>query len=172
MPSHPRLYLKLSIHLLSGHPRLLPRVRCLAHGQSGDGFLLGGWAGGASLPIAICLLASHETSVQQQMAQQVLTQFQESPDAWTRVPDILERSSFPQTKVRPDPASNAFASSSCAVHRSANPGEADHHEVEISPRGPASRYVSILRRVSAGLNDRLLRNPELYCWCHGEGCVG
>ncbi|KAI0736893.1 CRM1 C terminal-domain-containing protein [Fomitopsis betulina] len=35
---------------------------------------------------------------EQQMAQRVLTQFQESPDAWTRVPDILEHSSFPQTK--------------------------------------------------------------------------
>ncbi|KAH9934873.1 CRM1 C terminal-domain-containing protein [Fomitopsis serialis] len=35
---------------------------------------------------------------EQQLAQQVLTQFQENPDAWTRVPDILERSSFPQTK--------------------------------------------------------------------------
>jgi exportin-1 len=34
------------------------------------------------------------------MAQQVLTQFQEHPDAWTRVPDILERSAFPQAKVR------------------------------------------------------------------------
>ena len=34
------------------------------------------------------------------MAQQVLTQFQESPDAWTRVPDILERASNPQSKVR------------------------------------------------------------------------
>jgi exportin-1 len=34
------------------------------------------------------------------MAQQVLTQFQEHPDAWTRVPDIMERSSYPQTKVR------------------------------------------------------------------------
>jgi len=35
---------------------------------------------------------------EQQMAQQVLTQFQEHPDAWTRVPDILERSAFPQAK--------------------------------------------------------------------------
>ncbi|KAF9818890.1 hypothetical protein IEO21_02428 [Rhodonia placenta] len=35
---------------------------------------------------------------EQQMAQQVLTQFQDNPDAWTRVPDVLERSSFPQTK--------------------------------------------------------------------------
>lgn len=42
----------------------------------------------------------HKCGVQQQMAQQVLTQFQDNPDAWTRVPDVLERSSFPQTKVR------------------------------------------------------------------------
>ncbi|KAI0041543.1 hypothetical protein FA95DRAFT_1683146 [Auriscalpium vulgare] len=35
---------------------------------------------------------------EQQVAQQVLSQFQESPDAWTRVPDIMERSSYPQTK--------------------------------------------------------------------------
>ncbi|KIM49467.1 hypothetical protein M413DRAFT_438653 [Hebeloma cylindrosporum] len=35
---------------------------------------------------------------EQQMAQQVLTQFQEHPDSWTRVPDILEKSSFPQAK--------------------------------------------------------------------------
>ncbi|KJA20251.1 hypothetical protein HYPSUDRAFT_203952 [Hypholoma sublateritium FD-334 SS-4] len=34
----------------------------------------------------------------QQMAQQILTQFQEHPDSWTRVPDILEKSSFPQAK--------------------------------------------------------------------------
>ncbi|KAF8652764.1 hypothetical protein AX16_004260 [Volvariella volvacea WC 439] len=34
----------------------------------------------------------------QQLAQQVLTQFQEHPDAWIRVPDIMERSSYPQTK--------------------------------------------------------------------------
>ncbi|KAH9171526.1 CRM1 C terminal-domain-containing protein [Lactarius sanguifluus] len=34
----------------------------------------------------------------QQVAQQVLTQFQEHPDAWTRVPDIMERSSYSQTK--------------------------------------------------------------------------
>lgn len=35
---------------------------------------------------------------EQQMAQQVLTQFEEHPDAWTRVPDIMERSTFPQSK--------------------------------------------------------------------------
>ncbi|CAK5279627.1 unnamed protein product [Mycena citricolor] len=38
------------------------------------------------------------TGQEQQLAQQVLTQFQDSPDAWTRVPDILERSTFPQAK--------------------------------------------------------------------------
>ncbi|KII89060.1 hypothetical protein PLICRDRAFT_160125 [Plicaturopsis crispa FD-325 SS-3] len=38
------------------------------------------------------------TGQEQQMAQQVLTQFQEHPDAWTRVPDILERSANPQAK--------------------------------------------------------------------------
>ncbi|KAG5219590.1 Exportin [Salix suchowensis] len=32
------------------------------------------------------------------MAQQVLTQFQEHADAWMRVPDIMEGSSFPQSK--------------------------------------------------------------------------
>ncbi|KAF9009428.1 CRM1 C terminal-domain-containing protein [Cyathus striatus] len=35
---------------------------------------------------------------EQQVAQQVLTQFQEHPDSWTKVPDILKRSSFPQSK--------------------------------------------------------------------------
>ncbi|TDL27514.1 hypothetical protein BD410DRAFT_782606 [Rickenella mellea] len=38
------------------------------------------------------------TGQEQQLAQQVLTQFQEHPDGWTRVPDILERSSFQQSK--------------------------------------------------------------------------
>jgi len=33
------------------------------------------------------------------MAQAILTQFQEHPDSWTKVPDILESSTFPQTKV-------------------------------------------------------------------------
>ncbi|EKM83052.1 hypothetical protein AGABI1DRAFT_111574 [Agaricus bisporus var. burnettii JB137-S8] len=35
---------------------------------------------------------------EQQMAQQVLTQFQEHTDSWTRVPDILEKSSYHQSK--------------------------------------------------------------------------
>lgn len=35
---------------------------------------------------------------QQQQAQTVLTQFQDHPDAWQRVPEILERSSNTQTK--------------------------------------------------------------------------
>ncbi|KAF8507275.1 CRM1 C terminal-domain-containing protein [Gautieria morchelliformis] len=33
-----------------------------------------------------------------QLAQQVLTQFQESPDSWQRVPKVLEESTFPQAK--------------------------------------------------------------------------
>ncbi|KAH7889656.1 CRM1 C terminal-domain-containing protein [Phlebopus sp. FC_14] len=35
---------------------------------------------------------------EQQLAQQVLTQFEEHPDAWTRVPEIMERSTFQQSK--------------------------------------------------------------------------
>ncbi|KAH8117546.1 CRM1 C terminal-domain-containing protein [Phellopilus nigrolimitatus] len=35
---------------------------------------------------------------EQQVAQQVLTQFEEHPDSWSRVPEILERSSFQQSK--------------------------------------------------------------------------
>lgn len=43
--------------------------------------------------------SNRHPDIQRQMAQQILTQFQEHPDAWTRVPDILERSSYPQSKV-------------------------------------------------------------------------
>ncbi|KAJ3820851.1 CRM1 C terminal-domain-containing protein [Lentinula raphanica] len=35
---------------------------------------------------------------EQQMAQQVLTRFEEHPDSWTKVPIILENSNFPQAK--------------------------------------------------------------------------
>ncbi|KAJ7088867.1 CRM1 C terminal-domain-containing protein [Mycena belliarum] len=35
---------------------------------------------------------------EQQMAQLVLTQFEEHPESWTRVPEILEKSTFPQSK--------------------------------------------------------------------------
>ncbi|CAA7265387.1 unnamed protein product [Cyclocybe aegerita] len=35
---------------------------------------------------------------EQQLAQQILTQFEDNLDSWTRVPDILEKSSFPQSK--------------------------------------------------------------------------
>ncbi|KAG6919966.1 Exportin-1 [Tephrocybe rancida] len=35
---------------------------------------------------------------ERQLAQQVLTQLEEHPDSWTRVPDILEKSNFPQSK--------------------------------------------------------------------------
>lgn len=36
----------------------------------------------------------------QRMAQQVLAQFQEHPEAWQRVPAVLQQSSKSQTKVR------------------------------------------------------------------------
>ncbi|KAJ3733053.1 CRM1 C terminal-domain-containing protein [Lentinula guzmanii] len=35
---------------------------------------------------------------ERQMAQQVLTRFEENPDSWTKVPIILENSNFPQAK--------------------------------------------------------------------------
>lgn len=40
-----------------------------------------------------------DTGLQQQQAQQVLTQFQENPEAWQRVPAILETSNNLNTKV-------------------------------------------------------------------------
>ena len=61
------------------------------------------------------------------MAQQVLTQFQEHPDSWTRVPDILDKSSFPQSKVgilvnwMPD------HSNMITVHWPSNPRKAYHN---------------------------------------------
>ncbi|KAJ7582831.1 CRM1 C terminal-domain-containing protein [Mycena floridula] len=45
------------------------------------------------------VMAFYTTSgAEQQNAQRILTQFQENPESWTKVPDILERSSFPQAK--------------------------------------------------------------------------
>ncbi|KAE9400788.1 hypothetical protein BT96DRAFT_965198 [Gymnopus androsaceus JB14] len=38
------------------------------------------------------------SGAEQQMAQQILTRFEENPDSWTKVPTILENSSFPQAK--------------------------------------------------------------------------
>jgi exportin-1 len=46
----------------------------------------------------VTALYSGSGGKEQQLAQQILTQFQDNPEAWTRVPDIMERSSFPQTK--------------------------------------------------------------------------
>ncbi|KAI0063955.1 Xpo1-domain-containing protein [Artomyces pyxidatus] len=51
----------------------------------------------------VMALYSGSGGKEQQLAQQVLFQFQDSPDAWTRVPDIMERFSYPQTKVRVPP---------------------------------------------------------------------
>ncbi|KAI0262870.1 CRM1 C terminal-domain-containing protein [Gloeopeniophorella convolvens] len=47
---------------------------------------------------AVVKMYSGSGGKDQQLAQQVLTQFQNHPDAWTRVPDIIEKSSYPQTK--------------------------------------------------------------------------
>lgn len=80
------------------------------------------------------------------MAQQVLTQFQENPDAWTRVPDILERSSFPQTKVRVLRIAcrvYVLTDQIYAVYRAPDLGEAHYNEVEVASRGSAARSVSI-----------------------------
>lgn len=49
------------------------------------------------------------TFPQQQMAQQVLTQLEEHPDAWTRVPEIMERSTFQQSKVYPSRLPSFFS---------------------------------------------------------------
>ncbi|KAI0050022.1 hypothetical protein FA95DRAFT_703225 [Auriscalpium vulgare] len=46
----------------------------------------------------VTTLYSGSGGQEQQLAQQVLTQFQESPEAWTRVPDIIVQSSNSQTK--------------------------------------------------------------------------
>ncbi|KAJ7273547.1 CRM1 C terminal-domain-containing protein [Mycena haematopus] len=51
-----------------------------------------------SLMDKVAMAFYRSTGAEQQLAQQVLTQFQEHPDAWTRVPDILEKSTFPQAK--------------------------------------------------------------------------
>jgi hypothetical protein len=48
---------------------------------------------------ALWLRAEHTRFVQQHMAQQILAQFQEHPEAWQRVPVILESSSNSQAKV-------------------------------------------------------------------------
>lgn len=45
------------------------------------------------------MCATRFTLLQQKMAGQVLPQFQEHPDAWQRVPAILQQSSSAQTKV-------------------------------------------------------------------------
>jgi hypothetical protein len=47
----------------------------------------------------LCDFLKDMDRMQRQMAQQVLTQFQENPDAWQRVPKVLEESSHPQAKA-------------------------------------------------------------------------
>jgi hypothetical protein len=81
---------------------------------------------------------------QQQLAQQVLTQFKEHPDAWTRVPDILEKSSFPQTKVIYFDSIHhvtgiGWLSNFDLVHRAPNPRNFDLDALEVIAGGTAAR---------------------------------
>lgn len=103
--------LVIDVHRLTfchvGHSRLQPRLRCLPHGQGCYGLLLRSGSRGTYtlkhlMTLLVDLCIAHNFCLQQQQAQQVLTQFQENPDSWTRVPDILEHSSFPQAKVCSD----------------------------------------------------------------------
>ena len=64
------------------------------------------------------------------MAQQVLTQLEEHPDAWTRVPEIMERSSFQQSKVRTRPHTRYSHPHLYLVHRSPDPRETHHYTLE------------------------------------------
>lgn len=67
------------------------------------------------------------------MAQQVLTQFEEHPDAWTRVPDIMERSTFTQSKVTNLLPVSPMMADARAVHRPADLRETHHNAVEDAP---------------------------------------
>lgn len=76
------------------------------------------------------------------MAQQVLTQFQEHTDSWTRVPDILEKSSYHQSKVGKIVSCRvARHNHQRTVYRSPNIRETDSDEVENPPGWTAARYV-------------------------------
>lgn len=102
-----------------------------------------------------------ELRFQQQLAQRVLTQFQEHPESWTRVPFILEQSSNPQSKVRRrvtlpftpspsvtspdrlalrDPANSRLI---LVVYRVADTGKAHQHKMENPTRGTTARYVTV-----------------------------
>lgn len=81
------------------------------------------------------------------MAGQVLPQFQEHPDAWQRVPAILQQSSSTQTKVsnykrgtqHVDLIIDCGNLSFAAVHRFADPGQADCNKVEGTTYRPTAR---------------------------------
>lgn len=77
---------------------------------------------------------------QSAMAQQVLTQFQDNPESWTRVPEILEKSSFPQAKVNQVSYSSYSKLDLLAtVHRSSNFRETNPNKVEDSSRRSTAR---------------------------------
>ena len=79
------------------------------------------------LPISTPLISS-----QQQMAQHVLTQLEEHPDAWTRVPEIMEKSTFQQSKVFTSLSAHYPSHPLHSVYRSADSRETHHHTLENS----------------------------------------
>lgn len=81
------------------------------------------------------------------MAQQVLTQFQEHPDAWQRVPGVLQQASNLQTKVCS--LSVSFGSYKAdhtfdrSVHWSSSFGKANPNSMEGSSCRAERRYVAL-----------------------------
>lgn len=68
------------------------------------------------------------------MAQQLLTQFQDHEESWTRADVILEKSTVPQTKVQEHKPGNLYTRSDVidyyTVYCSANHGKVCANKVE------------------------------------------
>lgn len=176
----------LSFSFISlGSPRFLPGLRCLSYGQGRDGLLPKHRRGGSSslnmgdLLLILTLATTSPTGPTSALDSrfavltapflQVLTQFQEHPEAWTRVPDILERSTFPQAKV-------AFY---CGLHSQTDPQKYIGLQIleklittrwKTLPDGQRQGPTSISDRDS--LAETASRYQELYCRSHGQGSLG
>lgn len=87
---------------------------------------------GQEVCLSLCLppFSFVSTSSQQQMAQQILTQLEEHPDAWTRVPEIMERSSFQQSKVFAALPAHYPSHLLHSVHRTPDSRETHHYSLE------------------------------------------
>ena len=107
------------------------------------------------------------------MAQQVLTQFQEHPDSWTRVPDILDKSSFPQSKV--GYLTNWMCNGSNVRHNSTlvSKSSKSSSQLDGKPYRMDNGKVSII--VSMNLPPRvtchIYRYPKFYRRNHRKGCL-